>query len=79
MFVILGATFALAAVGSISIPTAVLLLLSLIIATTICLYARSGPLAKVGQAAVATFGTLFGVLQAIRGRTVTTWAPAKSR
>jgi cellulose synthase/poly-beta-1,6-N-acetylglucosamine synthase-like glycosyltransferase len=34
---------------------------------------------KATEIALATFATLIGVVQAMRGRTFTTWAPAKSR
>jgi cellulose synthase/poly-beta-1,6-N-acetylglucosamine synthase-like glycosyltransferase len=40
---------------------------------------RSGFLARVGEIILATFATLVGVIQGMRGKVVMTWAPAKSR
>lgn len=41
--------------------------------------ANGGYLAKGNEILLATFATLAGVLKAMRGETVSTWAPAKSR
>ena len=78
-FVAGGTISGLAALAFVSPSAAAFALLLLVLAAILSLVARSGRLARVGQAAVATFGTFFGIIQAMRGRTVTTWAPAKSR
>lgn len=78
-FVALGTLSGLAALAFVSVTMAALALLLLTLVTIISLVARNGHLARIGQAAVATFGTLFGVLLAMRGRTAIIWAPPKSR
>lgn len=79
LFLALGALFGLAAVAMFSVPLAGLLLLAGLAVTAVAIRSERGRLAKVGQVLVATFATLFGVFQGMRGRTVATWAPAKSR
>ena len=78
-FVGLGTISGLAALAFASVAAAAIALLLLVLFTTLALVGRNGRLARMCQAAVATFGTFFGVMQAMRGRTVSTWAPAKSR
>lgn len=45
----------------------------------LALTTSSGPLAKIADTVLAIFATLVGVVKALRGETVMTWAPAKSR
>jgi cellulose synthase/poly-beta-1,6-N-acetylglucosamine synthase-like glycosyltransferase len=78
-FVVLGTISGLAALAFVSVAAAAVAALLLVLVAIISLVARSGRRAMVGQAAIATFGTLLGIMQAMGGRTVTTWAPAKSR
>lgn len=40
---------------------------------------RGGSIAKAGEALLLVFATFRGVLKAMRGQTMTTWAPANSR
>lgn len=49
------------------------------IGLAVILQAKTGPLAKAGEALLAMLATLTGVLRGMRGETVVTWAPAKSR
>jgi cellulose synthase/poly-beta-1,6-N-acetylglucosamine synthase-like glycosyltransferase len=76
LFVLLGALLGLAAVATLSMPAAGLLLLAAALATSLSLQVERGALGKLGQIALATFATLYGVMQAMRGRTVATWARA---
>jgi cellulose synthase/poly-beta-1,6-N-acetylglucosamine synthase-like glycosyltransferase len=60
---------------------------ALALATTVAILAlpflalrfQRGPVAAVLEICLAMFATLIGVFRAIRGQTVVTWAPAKSR
>ena len=79
LFMLLGALFGLAAVASLSLSAAGLLLLLAIIAIGLSLQLGKGHFGKLGQIGLATFATLFGVMQGMRGQTVLTWARAKSR
>lgn len=79
LFVLLGAAFGLAAVASLSVSAAGLLLLLAILAVGLSIHVDRGHLGKAGQIGLATFATQFGVLQGMRGRTVATWARASSR
>lgn len=76
LFVALGALFGLAAVASLSMMAAALLLLLALIVIPLSFQVKQGHLGKAGQIGLATFATLFGVLQAMRGRTMVTWARA---
>lgn len=76
LFVALGLLFGLAAAASLSIAAAGLLLLLALIVLAISIQAKQGHIGKMGQIGLATFATLFGVLQAMRGRTTVTWARA---
>ena len=40
---------------------------------------QSGPIASITEIVIALVGTLIGVIKALRGRTIATWTPAKSR
>lgn len=79
LFLALGGLFALAAVATVSPVAALVLLALLAIAIAVSMQASAGYLARAREIVVATFATLAGVLQGMRGRTVTVWAPAKSR
>lgn len=79
LFLALAALFGLVAVASVSIGLAAALAVALLVAILVSLRARRGYLSKASEIALATFATLFGVFQAMRGRTMATWAPAKSR
>ncbi len=79
LFVGLGTISGLAAIALLSPSMAAVLLLAFTLLAIFSLLASDGYLARSGQAAIATFGILLGVIQAMGGRTVTIWAPAKSR
>ena len=79
LFVLLGAAFGLAAVASLSIAAAGLLLLFAMLAAGLSIHVERGHLGKAGQIGLATLATQFGVLQGMRGRTVATWVRANSR
>ncbi len=79
LFVLLGALFGLAAIASLSMPAAGLLLLVAILGAGLAIHVDRGYLGKAGQIGLATFATLWGVMQGMRGRTVATWARANSR
>jgi cellulose synthase/poly-beta-1,6-N-acetylglucosamine synthase-like glycosyltransferase len=79
LFLALAGLFGLAAVASISVSVAVALLIAGLALLSITLISRRGPLAKVGEALLAIYATLYGVLQGMFGRSVATWSPAKSR
>jgi cellulose synthase/poly-beta-1,6-N-acetylglucosamine synthase-like glycosyltransferase len=79
IFLALGALFGLAAVASVSKVAAAVLAASAVIVIIISLRARAGMFATLGEMELAIFATLVGVLQGMGGRTMATWAPAKSR
>lgn len=79
VYLALGGVFALAAVASISIPLGLAALVLLAVAGGLSVYVSRGPLAKIGDAVLATFATLIGIFRGMRGQTMATWAPAKSR
>jgi hypothetical protein len=69
----------LAAIATLSLPWAAFLALVLLVVATLSIRVEKGLLGRLGQVPVATFATFVGVMRGMRGRTVTTWAPAKSR
>jgi cellulose synthase/poly-beta-1,6-N-acetylglucosamine synthase-like glycosyltransferase len=79
LFLALGALFAMMAIGMASIKALVVCITAGAMLLAISLRARSGVFAKLGEILTATFATLIGVVQGMRGRTVATWSPAKSR
>lgn len=79
VFLALGGIFGLLAIATVSTAAAAVLAIVAVVALAASLWPGSGYVGKVGEIALATFATLIGVLQAMRGRTVATWAPAKSR
>jgi hypothetical protein len=79
VFITLSALLALAAVATLS-PVAALALLALAALIFITsLQIRSGLFATLCELTLATFATLVGVARGMRGQTMATWAPAKSR
>jgi cellulose synthase/poly-beta-1,6-N-acetylglucosamine synthase-like glycosyltransferase len=78
-FVLLGTLLGLAAIATLSMIAAAIFLLVGAVAAGLAFHVKRGHLAKAGQIALATFATQIGVLQAMRGRTVATWARANSR
>lgn len=79
VYLALGGVFALATIASISIPLGLAALVLLAVAGGLSVYVSRGPLAKIGDAVLATFATLIGIFRGMRGQTMATWAPAKSR
>ena len=75
----LGALFGLAAVATVSAGAAIVLAAGAVFVLVISLRSRGGNFAKLGEMGLAIFATLLGVLQGMAGRTMATWAPAKSR
>ena len=79
VFLALGALFGLAAVATLSMAAAAALAAGALVLIVISLRSNAGTLAKLGEMGLAIFATLLGVLQGMRGRTMATWSPAKSR
>ena len=79
LFLGLAVLFALAALALASTPAALLALLIAGAAAGASRLSSGGSLSKAWQVVEAIFATLAGVVQGMRGKTVTTWAPAKSR
>jgi cellulose synthase/poly-beta-1,6-N-acetylglucosamine synthase-like glycosyltransferase len=79
LFVLLGTLFGLAALAMISLELGVVIATAAVVIAVISIRSNRGHLAKAAEAGLAIFATLFGVLQAMRGRTMSTWVPAKSR
>ena len=79
VFLALGALFGLAAVATLSMAAAAALAAGALVMIVISLRSNAGTLAKLGEMGLAIFATLLGVLQGMRGRTMATWSPAKSR
>jgi cellulose synthase/poly-beta-1,6-N-acetylglucosamine synthase-like glycosyltransferase len=79
LFLAAGAGFALIAIALASPLVATGLAAAGCLLMLASLKSRNGILAKLSDILLSTFATLIGVLQGMRGRTVTTWAPAKSR
>jgi cellulose synthase/poly-beta-1,6-N-acetylglucosamine synthase-like glycosyltransferase len=79
LFLTLAALSAMIAIGIASIVALLACIAAGAILLSIALRSRSGVFAKLGEVLTATFATLIGVVQGMRGRTVATWSPAKSR
>lgn len=79
IFLALFGIFALAAIGTVSISVAILLFIIGLVSLGASIRASGGYLAKAGESVLATFATLVGILQGMRGQTMATWTPAKSR
>jgi cellulose synthase/poly-beta-1,6-N-acetylglucosamine synthase-like glycosyltransferase len=78
LFVLLGALLGLAAVASLSLTAAGLLLVAAMLVAGLSIRLDQGHFGKAGQIGLATLATQFGILQGMRGRTVATWARANS-
>jgi hypothetical protein len=78
-FLIVGILTGLTALALLSLTMFVAALVGGGIGLAVILQAKTGPLAKAGEALLAMLATLTGVLRGMRGETVVTWAPAKSR
>ena len=78
-FITLGALAALGLAWRLSPWVAGALVLGLMVFLVAGTMLRKGPVAAIMDMLIAYFATLQGVVKAMRGRTVTTWAPAKSR
>lgn len=79
LFLTIAAVSGLSVVATISPVAAGILALLLVAAVSASGQVRSGYLAKGSEALLLIFATFFGVLMAMRGKTVTTWVPANSR
>ncbi len=79
VFLTLGGLFTIATIASVSINLAAAALGAGFVLGVLALGMQSGPLAKIGDAVLATFATLIGIIKGMRGETMVTWAPAKSR
>jgi hypothetical protein len=79
VFIALGALSGLAAVATVSTIAAAVVAAGALVATAVSINASTGYLAKVGEMGLDTFATLLGVVQGMRGQTMASWAPAKSR
>ena len=79
LFLAAGAMVSLAAVATLSTLAAAVLAVVALVAILSAMGSRTGYLATAGELVLATFATLLGVVQGARGRTMATWAPAKSR
>lgn len=79
LFLAAGGGFALIAIALASPFAALGLAVTGCLLLLASLRSRNGILANLGDILLSTFATLIGVVQGMRGRTVTTWSPAKSR
>lgn len=79
LFLMLGMAAGFVAVATIGVVPAVGLAGLLLLVAAIAVRRRAGLLARACEILLATLATFVGVLQAMRGRTVVTWAPAQSR
>jgi cellulose synthase/poly-beta-1,6-N-acetylglucosamine synthase-like glycosyltransferase len=79
VYLTLAALSAMIAIGITSIVALIACIAAGVILLSISLRSRSGAFAKLGEVLTATFATLIGVVQGMRGHTVATWSPAKSR
>lgn len=78
-FLAMGGIFGLGAIATVSKLAAAIFALLGLIAVIVGLKSEGGLLARGSELAIAIFATLFGVLQGMRGQTMATWSPAKSR
>jgi hypothetical protein len=79
LFLLSGGLLALAAIATASIAAAALLVVPGLILLAIGVRERAGIFARIGEAILATFATLAGILKGMRGDTMAVWTPAKSR
>lgn len=78
-FLIVGSVTGLAGLALLSLTLFAAALVGGGIGLAMILLAKTGRLAKAGEALLAMLATLTGVLRGMRGETVVTWAPAKTR
>ena len=79
LFMAVGALSGIGVIAALSPIAAVAMTLICFVIAFAAWKASRGYLAKVNEILLATFATLAGVLKAMRGQTVTTWAPAATR
>jgi len=79
LFLMLGLIFALLAIASVSTQLAATVLLLIVLFGVISAFFSRGPPAQISEAILAIFATFIGVVKGMRGQTIATWAPAKSR
>lgn len=79
LFLLSGGLLALAAVATVSPVSAAFLIVAGLILLAIAVQEHAGIFARIGEAILATFATLAGVLRGMRGDTMAVWTPAKSR
>lgn len=79
VFIVLGAISAITFVAAFSALGAILTTVAAAAAIFFALRQRNGPLAAIVEICLAMFATIVGVARAMRGQTVATWSPAKSR
>ena len=79
LFLLLATAFGVAAIAVLSPLAALAVTLSGAIFLLVIVLWPGGSLAKVGDALLAIFATQLGVYRGLKGETVATWSPAKSR
>lgn len=79
LFLILGAVLSVILAAQISPYLGLAAIVVLAIAIWAGKHAQSGPLGAVSEIILALMATLIGVRRAMKGQTVVTWAPAKTR
>ena len=79
VFLILAAVFALATLATLSLASAAIALLAMLLAAVVMPRLRNGIAAKLSDAVMAIFATLAGIVKGLRGETMATWNPAKTR
>lgn len=78
-FLLVGLVSGMAALALISAPAFLIALTSGVLTSLFVVRARTGPIAKLAEIVLSMLATLAGVINGMRGRTVVTWTPAKSR
>ncbi|MFD2112995.1 glycosyltransferase [Thiorhodococcus fuscus] len=79
LFLILGMVLTLLLSMLISPVLGIAALMAIVIAALLGYKVKHGPIATVAEIVLALIATLLGIIRAMRGQTVATWAPAKSR
>jgi cellulose synthase/poly-beta-1,6-N-acetylglucosamine synthase-like glycosyltransferase len=79
VFLLSGGLLGLAAVATVSLSAAALLVIAGLAASAIGLRVHVGAFSRLAEAVLAVFATLLGVLRGMRGETIAVWTPAKSR
>jgi cellulose synthase/poly-beta-1,6-N-acetylglucosamine synthase-like glycosyltransferase len=78
-FIVLGGVFTVAALSSYSAVAALACIVALALTLVYAWYARTGAVAKIGDAVFLTFATQYGILLGMRGLKPVTWSPSKTR